>query len=553
VVGVDPLAAATQPVQQTQPQQTQPQQTQPQPVHETPSWAPPGGAPPTSSAAAAATAATGGPAAAPPGSIFPGEIQPTGPARSNKRRNLFIALGLLVVVALGAAAAIVLTRGGDDGGNAVGTIHNGSEQFGAVVQQSPAVATTAMNAAIRSPEGVRVEIPAGAVPLDMAGEVGEITVSIDQVVDPAEIPPADVSGPSELGQRVYKFGPEGQVFETPVRITLPIPEDLGDAKVGGVAYFDQRSGKWVLVPSEVREDKGEVQAFVTHFSLYGFWITPSEAAAQRDQYLRDNFGTIEVHVQGTNGRPWPADFFGRPARFATGSEMFGVCIEQFNLVDPSLEDTIPDQEFFSAMNHPDWDSANPAVFHWPAGTYQVLEVASFSEINWGDPLTLPNAGFAYRSIGTVEITAGSTRQFRSNGPDASSGWIEGRPSCARTPNPSLGTGDVQVTLNWPETGIDLDLHVIEPSGEEIYFAADTSSSGGQLDSDNLDGGGVPENIFWGPGGAPSGEYQVAVVYYSGDGPATWSIRIIADGRVQNFSGTITADDDRIEVATFSVG
>jgi len=70
--------------------------------------------------------------------------------------------------------------------------------------------------------------------------------------------------------------------------------------------------------------------------------------------------------------------------------------------------------------------------------------------------------------------------------------------------PRLGTGDVQVTLRW-NTPVDLDLHVIDPLGEEIYFRYTFSPSGGTLDVDANAGctNDTPvENVFWPTGGAP---------------------------------------------------
>ncbi|MCL5429097.1 MAG: hypothetical protein M1347_04750 [Chloroflexi bacterium] len=81
--------------------------------------------------------------------------------------------------------------------------------------------------------------------------------------------------------------------------------------------------------------------------------------------------------------------------------------------------------------------------------------------------------------------------------------------------PLLGTGDVQVTLRW-ESPVDLDLHVFDPSGEEIWFQNSHSASGGTLDVDaNASCSNDPpvENIFWPTGGAPHGTYQVYAVYY----------------------------------------
>jgi hypothetical protein len=85
----------------------------------------------------------------------------------------------------------------------------------------------------------------------------------------------------------------------------------------------------------------------------------------------------------------------------------------------------------------------------------------------------------------------------------------------------LGTGDVQVTLNWHDIN-DLDLHVIDPTGEEIYYGNRMSSSGGMLDVDaNAGCGGTTtsprENIFWPTGSAPTGKYTVSVELFEGCG------------------------------------
>ena len=110
-----------------------------------------------------------------------------------------------------------------------------------------------------------------------------------------------------------------------------------------------------------------------------------------------------------------------------------------------------------------------------------------------------------------------------------------------------GYGDVQVTLTWNNTA-DLDLWVTDPYGETIYYAHPWSASGGQLDVDDIDGYG-PENIFWPTGGAPSGEYQVRVDYYSGNGTASYTVLIQSWGHVNSYSGYI-GEDQTVYVARF---
>jgi uncharacterized protein YfaP (DUF2135 family) len=83
----------------------------------------------------------------------------------------------------------------------------------------------------------------------------------------------------------------------------------------------------------------------------------------------------------------------------------------------------------------------------------------------------------------------------------------------------VGSGDVQVNLHWKRK-VDLDLHVIEPSGERIYFGNANSASGGELDLDSYAGchiegdrGRGNENVFWSDGTAPRGPYRVSAMLY----------------------------------------
>ncbi len=78
-------------------------------------------------------------------------------------------------------------------------------------------------------------------------------------------------------------------------------------------------------------------------------------------------------------------------------------------------------------------------------------------------------------------------------------------------------GDLVVSLLWMSMA-DLDLHVIDPRGEEIYFENPRSLTGGLLEYEAngscLMATTEPlESIFWKAGTAPSGKYQVIVDYY----------------------------------------
>lgn len=71
------------------------------------------------------------------------------------------------------------------------------------------------------------------------------------------------------------------------------------------------------------------------------------------------------------------------------------------------------------------------------------------------------------------------------------------------------TGPLSFRLSW-NTLDDLDLHVIEPSGFEIYFANRNSPTGGSLDNDVVCAAGA-ETTRW-SGSAPRGTYVFWVDY-----------------------------------------
>lgn len=115
---------------------------------------------------------------------------------------------------------------------------------------------------------------------------------------------------------------------------------------------------------------------------------------------------------------------------------------------------------------------------------------------------------------------------------------------------SVGTGDVQINITW-DSRADVDLHVVDPSGGEIYWASKTSTTGGQLDLDSNAGCGSDgpraENIFWASGlVAPHGDYLVRADYWSncGEVRTNYVVTVNAKGRApQVFSGFFIGPGD----------
>lgn len=110
----------------------------------------------------------------------------------------------------------------------------------------------------------------------------------------------------------------------------------------------------------------------------------------------------------------------------------------------------------------------------------------------------------------------------------------------------VGTGEIQTNVTW-DTKADVDLHLMDPSGKEIYYASRTSPTGGQLDLDSNAGcatdGARAENIFWADGVVvPHGEYILRVDYWSSCGVAKTNYTVTINLRGQPpkiYSGTLT--------------
>lgn len=126
-------------------------------------------------------------------------------------------------------------------------------------------------------------------------------------------------------------------------------------------------------------------------------------------------------------------------------------------------------------------------------------------------------------------------------------------------------GDPQFTLLW-DSEADLDLHVIEPGGKEIYWEDPKGKRGGELDVDNTKGFG-PENIYWLTdvegtgekikGAGPPGDYKWFVAYWGGFGgiprPTKWKVRIKHDGKVTVVNGRLKALNERSTIHSLKVG
>jgi subtilisin family serine protease len=122
------------------------------------------------------------------------------------------------------------------------------------------------------------------------------------------------------------------------------------------------------------------------------------------------------------------------------------------------------------------------------------------------------------------------------------------------------TGDVQVLLSWNNYN-DLDLACIDPEGNPVWYKNKRTPSGGQLEIDMNreypDSRTPIENIFWQPGSAPNGTYEIYLWLYKQHEPnineTPYTITVRYGNRTENFAGRIKKEDGRVQVCTFTLG
>jgi hypothetical protein len=125
----------------------------------------------------------------------------------------------------------------------------------------------------------------------------------------------------------------------------------------------------------------------------------------------------------------------------------------------------------------------------------------------------------------------------------------------------VGTGELQVSVSW-DTESDVDLHVLDPDGDEVFYEQTAVASGGELDLDSNASCDIDhvnnENITWTV--APRGKYIVRLDYYDACGVAATKYTVTMQRRghaPELFMGEFTGDGDLgglgagIDITTFS--
>lgn len=109
----------------------------------------------------------------------------------------------------------------------------------------------------------------------------------------------------------------------------------------------------------------------------------------------------------------------------------------------------------------------------------------------------------------------------------------------------VNSGTLRFTLTWQDR-TDIDLHVLTPTGEKLWYRNRNTADGGIFDSDSCIGtrcqtdSVLLENVFW-SGEATEGNYTFWAVNYSGAQEVAFTVDVTINGERKTFQSTVPAE------------
>ncbi|HEX2879067.1 MAG TPA: hypothetical protein VHO25_05980 [Polyangiaceae bacterium] len=354
-----------------------------------------------------------------------------------------------------------------------------------------------------------------------------------------------VSPPPEDGPGELRFvdGDENEALQTAGIFWLELLDEDGNlvGMPGGVVDMD------VGGPDDI-EDAGDWQGF-TMDAEKGQWKDPQMAAAGVAPQLTF---VLPPYGYWAASRPYPTACVRGTVSTSNmsdgGDSCSGAMISAVGPQGVASKDSIGADGSFCVMGA----AATATVLH--IGEYQANAAMPAEPGNCDD---LPSCN----DIGDLEIPDGCQLVESLDPPSFAIGE-----ACTATAQCGaggecfngycVGTGAMRVSLAF-SLATDLDLHLLTPSGEEIFWNNEVAG-GGQLDLDQCatpvvcDAVPHAENIVFAEPAA-SGQYEVWVLNYDGTQGGDFTIEV--SGQVeQTFKGTVAAEaQTESEHFTFTVG
>jgi len=385
--------------------------------------------------------------------------------------------------------------------------------------------------------GEGIQFISGTIPGNAQGQEASVTFGIEtNLTDPGRL-----GDGASFKSGITRFTPEYFHFTWPLQLSLPYDENE-DPNTLSVMHFDYGSKSWIRIPKTGMDQQKKLIYFNTLtlgvFALaelsdnYRSFDWADGGFRFRDP-SRNYYYSLTVASVSNPRFPWQQSWLVGPG-YVAGST--GATINE------PLADT---WAYLVQADYQMWISRTKPGTYWSPPVIETYSVPSPGTLNEANtcPLsatTFPDLNLCSPWVDLV-LQPGGT-------------WIQGRPTGWAAPTTTYGTGDFQATLNWinNESHVtDLDLHLYGPNDMHIYWWNTESSDGSiKLDRDWTDElGNATENIF-SLKEIPSGNYKLAVRLFGG-AAVSFNVRIILDGSVETYTGTLSAGGEEVTVYEFT--
>lgn len=392
------------------------------------------------------------------------------------------------------------------------TLPGGTSATGNVSSNTTGVSTIATGA------GAKITVPEGAVPKTATGASGTIAFSVEKDTSTTPVLPTGITKVSDM----YRFGPGGTVFAKPVAVTLPLVGSFSSSLEYILYRVNQTTGKSEPYPATYDAATNSFTAQTYEFSPWWLGSRPAVDTASGC-----------VNVDNSSSSIWRS-----------------VVTQQYTLKYPTTDTSFTGATATWAKSGTiGW--ASKGDWYLPQGSYQMCVEGTVNGADAHSALIPVNINSPWKYNNPVCTSLGISGVSLS---------LSGRCGASPTPTPTVGTGGLQISLTWhADPGVDLDLYVVEPGGEEISYGNLQSAAGGELDQDNRCSNyvnGQSENIYW--TSPPSGNYAIKVHFFgtcssSSSTSIPFDVRVVNNGVTTTYSGTATSGSGTSTFKTITVG
>lgn len=343
------------------------------------------------------------------------------------------------------------------------------------------------------------------------------------------------SGYSLVGKYV-KFGPDGFNFTYPVKMTFPASSESSPELLVVMRYYPE-SNQWLRVNTSIVDTINKTISTNGDGPRLGYFALVKAPATPSNKLGTESSGGIE--------------FSGESNYWYTLT--VASVVLKYSYQGSWFSGGSPVGHTFSSGSDPTGSfPLSPMHAYLPQGNYNIWvsrRTASGALYTFSVPYTCNIGGpLVYMGWGNPSNWAHLTAP-------GSGSWVLGAPTNWPLPTVPMGTGKFQATLTWVNTSssaVDLDFYLTMPNNEKIYYGHKVANdSTFALDVDfRYTIGNATENIYSLKNSLPSGGYKVEVNYYGGTGTKPFNVRVLLNGSVSNYAGSLS--NGTVTVHTFSL-